>query len=253
MKKATLLSANNAVKEDNSIHGIANSLTKTRSGITVTEEAGKKVVGQLVPLLMAHDWGSLPIGTAKMTGVDENGLSYEGNIFESVSDREQILEGIKAGVLAVSIGFGLDEIEEDGSINDIDLLELSLTPVPADAKATVTQSLKFEEGNILKNKTLATDPNATPADNSTTDPTIQDVLDAIKSLASDVSDIKDAVVKPDDGESNGNGETATADDSATQSLKEANTKLLAMVEGMELSFSNMIKLKNIKKSLDTKN
>lgn len=148
--QATLITQAQTETNDGIIKGVANSLTRTRSGITVTQEAGKKVIGKKVPLLLSHDWSSMPIGEATMTSVDDEGLAYSGSIFESVSNRQQILEGINAGVLSVSIGFGVGEIDENNNIDDIDLLELSVTPVPADPKATITQSLEIIKQENIK-------------------------------------------------------------------------------------------------------
>lgn len=154
-KLATLATQAN-LQEDNTIKGIANSLTKTRSGITVTQAAGNKVTGQVVPLLANHKWDTMPVGSVTMGVVDDEGLHYEGKLFESIDHRDQILESIKAGVLSVSIGFGVDDMDEEGNINSIDLLEMSLTPVPADSKATITQSLVIEDDS--SNDTPPTPP-----------------------------------------------------------------------------------------------
>lgn len=200
--QATLITQAQLESNDGKIKGVANSLTRTRSGITVTQEAGKKVVGKKVPLLLSHDWSSMPIGEATMTSVDDNGLAYSGSIFESVSNRQQILEGINAGVLSVSIGFGVGEIDENNNIDDIDLLELSVTPVPADPKATITQSLEFIKQENVKMADPA--PVATPADDK--QPTIQDVLDAITEVKTDLANFiksqepKDNQDKPDDSQ-----------------------------------------------------
>lgn len=185
---------------DSDISGIANSLTMTRSGIRVTEDAGKQVVGQTVPLMMAHDWSKLSIGSATMTNIDEEGLHYKGTIFQNAPDRDLLLEGIKAGTNHVSIGFGLDNIDKDGNIDSIDLLELSITSIPADPKATaeiITQAL---EENI---KMADQEPVPTPTNDK--QPTTQDVLDAIADVKKDLEDFiksqeptdKPAEPKPD--------------------------------------------------------
>lgn len=148
------------LQDNNTIHGVANSLTKTRNGVTVTERAVESVVGQTVPLLLSHDWDSLPIGQAKMTALGDDGLEYEGTIFDSAPNRDQILEGIKNGVLAVSIGFGVTEATKKAEILGMDLYELSITPIPADSQATVTQSLKFD--NMEDFTKMATEPEAQP-------------------------------------------------------------------------------------------
>jgi len=200
--QATLITQAQLESNDGIIKGVANSLTRTRSGITVTQEAGKKVIGKKVPLLLSHDWSSMPIGEATMTSVDDSGLAYSGSIFESVSNRQQILEGINAGVLSVSIGFGVGEIDENNNIDDIDLLELSVTPVPADPKATITQSLEIiKQENI---KMADQEPVATPTDDK--QPTTQDVLDAIADVKKDLEDFiksqepADNSDKPDDSQ-----------------------------------------------------
>ena len=211
MKIATL-----ATKVQNNdsgkIQGIANSLTMTRSGITVTQDAGKEVVGKTVPLLLSHDWNKPSIGSVTMTAVDDDGLHYEGSLFKNAPDRDLLLEGIEAGTNYVSIGFGVDNIDTDGNIDSIDLLELSLTSTPADPKATaeiVKQAIEKEEDDKMDEE-----PKAQPADDKEA-PTLQDVLDAIGDLKKDFDDSKPKDDKPED-------DKAPADDkdAEVQSLKE---------------------------------
>lgn len=212
MKIATL--ATKVQKNDSGkIQGIANSLTMTRSGITVTQDAGKEVVGKTVPLLLSHDWSKPSIGSVTMTAVDEDGLHYEGSLFQNAPDRELLLEGIQAGTNYVSIGFGVDNIDTEGNIDSIDLLELSLTSTPADPKATaeiVKQAIEKEEDNNMD-------------DNK--DATIQDVLDAVVALQKDFDDFKESQQpkdKPKDDKAPAD-EPKPADDSKdaeVQSLKD---------------------------------
>ncbi|AIM50913.1 prohead protease [Leuconostoc phage Ln-8] len=194
MKIATL--ATKVQKNDSGkIQGIANSLTMTRSGITVTQDAGKEVVGKTVPLLLSHDWNKPSIGSVTMTAVDDDGLHYEGSLFQNAPDRELLLEGIEAGTNYVSIGFGVDNIDADGNIDSIDLLELSLTSTPADPKATaeiVKQAIEKEEDDNMDEE-----PKAQPADDKEA-PTLQDVLDAIADLKKDFDDAKPKDDKPED-------------------------------------------------------
>ena len=211
MKIATL--ATKVQKNDSGkIQGIANSLTMTRSGITVTQDAGKEVVGKTVPLLLSHDWNKPSIGSVTMTAVDDDGLHYEGSLFQNAPDRDLLLEGIEAGTNYVSIGFGVDNIDTEGNIDSIDLLELSLTSTPADPKATaeiVKQAIEKEEDNNMDEE-----PKAQPADDKEA-PTLQDVLDAIADLKKDFDDAKPKDDKPED-------DKAPADDkdAEVQSLKE---------------------------------
>jgi len=200
---ATKVQKNNGGK----IQGIANSLTMTRSGITVTQDAGKEVVGKTVPLLLSHDWNKPSIGSVTMTAIDDDGLHYEGSLFQNAPDRDLLLEGIEAGTNYVSIGFGVDNIDTDGNIDSIDLLELSLTSIPADPKATaeiVKQAIEKEEDNNMNDE-----PKAQPADDNK-NLSLQDVLDAIADLKKDLDE-----AKPKD-------DKAPADDNGAevQSLKE---------------------------------
>jgi len=106
-----------------------------------------------------------------------------------------LLEGIEAGTNYVSIGFGVDNIDADGNIDSIDLLELSLTSTPADPKATaeiVKQAIEKEEDDNMDEE-----PKAQPADDKEA-PTLQDVLDAIADLKKDFDDAKPKDDKPED-------------------------------------------------------
>lgn len=231
MKIATL--ATKVQKNDSGkIQGIANSLTMTRSGITVTQDAGKEVVGKTVPLLLSHDWNKPSIGSVTMTAVDDDGLHYEGSLFQNAPDRELLLEGIEAGTNYVSIGFGVDNIDADGNIDSIDLLELSLTSTPADPKATaeiVKQAIEKEEDDNMDEE-----PKAQPADDKEA-PTSQDVLDAIAELKKYFDDAKPKDDKPED-------DKAPVDDkdAEVQSLKDKVAMLesfLPAVDRRSLSLS----------------
>lgn len=182
MQKAKLLTLSADVNENEHIHGIANSLTETRTGVKITEKAVKPVIGKKVPLLLAHEWDSLPIGSATMTQVGENGLEYEGEIFESAPNRDQILEGVRNGVLGVSVGLGVTERTDNNEVTGMDLFELSITPIPADSNATVTQALQFddtEDDETMANEPEQTDqPTETPDENKN-GATLDDVVSAL--------------------------------------------------------------------------
>jgi HK97 family phage prohead protease len=235
--QATLITQAQTETNDGVIKGVANSLTRTRSGITVTQEAGKKVIGKKVPLLLSHDWSSMPIGEATMTSVDDDGLAYSGSIFESVSNRQQILDGINAGVLSVSIGFGVGEIDENNNIDDIDLLELSVTPVPADPKATITQSLEI----IKQENVKMADQEPAPTDDK--QPTMQDVLDAIADVKKDLEEF----IKSQEPKDNQDTPDDSQPDKATESVDE----LVTFVKKLNVS-DNMqaLRLGKILKKFD---
>lgn len=228
--KLTTTTQQSEVEHESGIfQGIANSLDFTRSGIRVSEEAGESVVGKKVPLLLSHDWGQPSIGSVTMTAVDKDGLHYEAKLYNSAPNRDLLLEGIENGTNFVSIGFGADNIDNQGNIDSIDLIEMSLTSTPADPKATaelVKQAIedKKEDDNMADNNT---DPKATPVDPKTDpkdEPTLTDVLKAVQDLTA-------LVTKALDPES----EKKPADDKApddkeaeVQALKQANAELLSI-------------------------
>lgn len=228
------------------IKGIANSLTMTRSGIRVTESAGQSVVGQTVPLLLSHDWDKPSIGSVKMTGVDKEGLHYEGHLFQNAPDRDLLLEGIEAGTNYVSIGFGVDNIDTDGNIDSIDLLELSLTSTPADSKATA-EVIK----QALEEKEMAEDTQNQEEAVDDKEATVQDVLDAVTAFKSDVDkalkEISDAVVPANDKV---DPEDKPADDEAKQALEAKNSQLLSFMDKVDvqsLTFDEYKTFKNLQK------
>lgn len=206
MQKAKLLTLSADVNENEHIHGIANSLTETRTGVTITEKAVKPIIGKKVPLLLSHEWDSLPIGSATMTQVGENGLEYEGEIFESAPNRDQILEGIRNGVLGVSVGLGVTERTDNNEVTGMDLFELSITPIPADSNATVTQALQFddmEDANTMANEPEKTEqPTKTPDENNngaTLDDVVSalgDILKAVQALGKSKDETSDEPEKP---------------------------------------------------------
>ena len=222
----------------------------TRSGIRVTEDAGNSVVGRTVPLLLSHDWDKPSIGSVTMTNVDDDGLHYEGHLFQNAPDRDLLLEGIEAGTNYVSIGFGVDNIDSDGNIDSIDLLELSLTSTPADSKATaevIKQALE-------ENEKMADDQQNSqdPADKK--EPTLQDLLDAVQSVKSDVlkavKEISDAVVPSGDKADPEGDKADPGDDSAKQALEAKNAKLMSFLDKVDvqsLTFDEYMDFKDLQK------
>ena len=119
------------------IKGIANSLRTSRDGTTVGAAAARKAVGQRVPLLAYHNWDSDPVGYADFTEVDTEGLHYTGELFETGDHAPQLKQAITSGVMRVSVGFlELDRDSRTHMVTALDMLELSLTPTPADPLAT---------------------------------------------------------------------------------------------------------------------
>lgn len=194
------------VDDKNEIKGIANSLTKTRNGITITEDAVSGLAGKKVPLLANHKWDSQPIGAVTIGDADKEGLHYEGKIFDNAPDRDLILEAIQNGVESVSIGFKVLDYEGQ-TVNQLDLLELSVTPVPADSKATVEvlemDNDKEKQNNSSDNKKQqpeSTDKK-TDSQEKSSDQVIADAITAgFKSLVEALSNKDDSTKTADNSE-----------------------------------------------------
>lgn len=196
------------VDDKNEIKGIANSLTKTRNGITITEDAVSGLAGKKVPLLANHKWDSQPIGAVTIGEADKEGLHYEGKLFDNAPDRDLILEAIQNGVESVSIGFKVLDYE-DQTVNQLDLLELSVTPVPADSKATVEvlemDNDKEKQNNTTDNKEQ---PGSTDKNNDgqekPSDQVIADAImagfDSLVKVLSENGDSDKTADNPDDNE-----------------------------------------------------
>lgn len=204
-------------KDSGNIKGVANSLQKARNGLTITKEAIQKAVGTKVPLLLNHKWDTNPIGEVNIESIDDDGLHYTGSIFKAAPDRDLLLEGIQTGVQSVSVG--LRVLKHDGPmITDAELLELSLTPVPADANATV-------EAFKLNNK------QEQPQEQQETT-TLTDVVNAINDLTSAVKSLK----------TTDNNSQST--DNNSDQLKEALSKTLS-VYGNTFSYHDYREIKNL--------
>lgn len=196
------------VDDKNEIKGIANSLTKTRNGITITEDAVSGLAGKKVPLLANHKWDSQPIGAVTIGEADKEGLHYEGKLFDNAPDRDLILEAIQNGVESVSIGFKVLDYEGQ-TVNQLDLLELSVTPVPADSKATV-EVLEMDNDKEKQNNTTDNKEQPEPTNKKndgqekSSDQVIADAITAgFKSLVEALSDKGESdktADNPDDNE-----------------------------------------------------
>lgn len=209
-------------KDSGNIKGVANSLHKARNGLTITKEALKSSVGKKVPLLLNHKWDTNPVGEVNIESLDDDGLHYTGSIFQSAPDRALLLEGIQNGVQSVSVG--LNVLKHEGPmITDAELLELSLTPVPADANATVEAF------------TLNENQSEQPSVN------LNDVVDAINNLTSAVKALK----------SNDSDQKQQPDNNSDQ-LKEALSKTLS-VYGNTFNYHDYRELKHLLKESEGNN
>lgn len=232
-KMINIVTESSLQKDSGNIKGVANSLHKARNGLTITKEALKSSVGTKVPLLLNHKWDTNPVGEVNIESLDDDGLHYTGSIFQSAPDRALLLEGIQNGVQSVSVG--LNVLKHDGPmITNAELLELSLTPVPADANATVEAFTLNENQSDNKNQ----QPKEQQQQPTTT---LKDVVDAINNLTSAVKALK----------SGDNDQNQQSDNNSDQ-LKEALTKTLS-VYGNTFNYHDYRELKHLLKESEGKN
>ena len=224
-----ILTESSLQKDSGNIKGVANSLHKARNGLTITKEALESSVGTKVPLLLNHKWDTNPVGEVNIESLDDDGLHYTGSIFQSAPDRALLLEGIQNGVQSVSVG--LNVLKHDGPmITDAELLELSLTPVPADANASV-EAFKLNENEQQQ-------PNDDKQQPSTN---LNDVVNAINNLTSAVKALN-----------SDNSEQKQQSDNNSEQLKEALTKTLS-VYGNTFNYHDYRELKHLLKESEGNN
>ena len=229
-KMINILTESSLQKDSGRIKGVANSLHKARNGLTITKEALKSSVGTKVPLLLNHKWDTNPVGEVNIESLDDDGLHYTGSIFQSAPDRDLLLEGIQNGVQSVSVG--LNVLKHDGPmITDAELLELSLTPVPADANATV-EAFKLNNNNDNKQTENNNNNQEQPQKQQVTT-TLTDVVEAINNLTSAVKGLK-----------SDNSEQKPQSDNNSDQLKEALSKTLS-VYGNTFSYHDYREIKNL--------
>lgn len=110
--------------------------------------------GKLPPMLLQHGGGfmggaddMLPVGQWLKMEENSKGLKVEGKLFALGTERGQyIYEGLKAGALdGLSIGYktrkakqGTKPGEPERTLEEVDLMEVSIVTFPANGKARVT-------------------------------------------------------------------------------------------------------------------
>lgn len=141
------------------IEGYANTIDKDRVGDVVLPEAFTKTLPTYMDnpvLLFQHDWDKV-IGTVTSAEVTDKGLYIRAKVSSAkdVEDvRTKILEG---GLRTFSIGYNevdavFDERTKTNVIKELELLEISVVTIPANANAkfSVVESEKNENGEEEK-------------------------------------------------------------------------------------------------------
>lgn len=132
------------------IEGYANTTTQDRHGDVVLQEAWAK--GGMAnymsnPIVLAFHDHTKPIGVVQEHSVDSNGLRVVAKVFKSAGNT---FEFIKQGILKTfSVGFRVKDIDynEDSDvfyIKDLELLEISVVSVPANAGSVFSVRKAFD-------------------------------------------------------------------------------------------------------------
>jgi uncharacterized protein len=122
--------------------------------------------GKLPPMLLQHGggWGGsaddmLPVGQWLEMEENAKGLKVKGKLFAMATERGQyIYEGMKSGVLdGLSIGFrtkkftmGTKPTEPSRTLEEIDLMEVSIVTFPANGKARVSNVKAAESVKTIR-------------------------------------------------------------------------------------------------------
>jgi len=140
-------------KESVKIEGYANTTTKDRAGDVIIEEAWAK--GGLDnylknPIVLAFHNHEKPIGEVTEYSINQQGLRVVAEISKSAGD---VYNLVKEGVLkAFSVGFRVKDADYDSEtdifvIKDLELFEISVVSVPANAESVFSVKKAFEDEN----------------------------------------------------------------------------------------------------------
>lgn len=163
-------------------------------------------------LLFAHDYRSLPVGKAIKVWVENKKLMFTLQ-FASTEFAKEVFQLFVEGVLsAFSVGFMVLKWGESGgkySIDEQELLELSVVPVPANPEALAKMHIKGMEQDelVLKLKALYEHlevelkaQEETSDDEEETDEPVEDDAGDDEATDNDESDEDDDTSGDDDGE-----------------------------------------------------
>ncbi len=140
-------------KETIKIEGFANTTSKDRAGDVILEEAWTKggMDNYLQnPIVLAFHNHERPIGEVTDYSVNNKGLRVVAEISKAAGD---VYNLVKSGVLkAFSVGFRVKDADYDPEtdifvIKDLELFELSVVSVPANAESIFSVKKSFKDDN----------------------------------------------------------------------------------------------------------
>jgi HK97 family phage prohead protease len=135
-------------KGEDSFHILASNDSVDRDGESIQHSAWEKTVEdfkQNPVLLWAHDYSKPPIGAVENLKVTGNGL--EGDIRFANTDFAQDIKGLYADGIMSSFSVGFlpkqrENVEGVPTYTEVELLEISAVPVPANRAARVMRAMK---------------------------------------------------------------------------------------------------------------
>lgn len=138
-------------RKENEIIGIASTETPDRDGEVILQSGWDTTNFLKNPVLLAlHDYNSFPIGTVTELSVNEGKLYFKAVFSEATQQAREAYALVKEGVLRTfSVGFIAREWQDNNVISKMELLEISLVPVPANADAVVLAKGLGSKGNGL--------------------------------------------------------------------------------------------------------
>jgi HK97 family phage prohead protease/HK97 family phage major capsid protein len=143
--------------DDLIIEGYANTTEKDRVGDVVQKEAwqGDGLKNFLKnPIVLAFHDRAKPVGKVTGMSVDDGGLKVTAKISKSVGE---VYNLVKEGILSTfSVGFNLVDADYDKEsdtffIKDLELLEVSIVSIPANAGSTFSVKKSFEDTDEYEN------------------------------------------------------------------------------------------------------
>jgi len=172
------------------IEGYANTTEKDRVGDIVAKEAWTK--GgldnyMLNPIVLAYHDHSKPVGSVTDYNITDKGLRVVAKIYKSAGN---VYDFVKDGILRTfSIGFRVKDADYDSAsdifvIKDLELFEISVVSVPANASSTFSIRKSFENEDSFKqfkNEFIKVEDEVKTSESTSTD----DIITAIEAKLSD--------------------------------------------------------------------
>lgn len=164
MNKKTVLAYTKSVKDNGITGAIASTEAVDRDG-DVLVQAGWQLDNFLKNpvMLWSHNPFELPIGKVTKIGVEGTQLVFDAEFAIEENDHaKKVFDLMKGGFLnTFSVGF-IPKEHKDGKITKMELLEISVVPIPANQEATVSREYKsFMQWELQKAGRVISEKNRT--------------------------------------------------------------------------------------------